>query len=223
MNYSQTITDLFNLSTPKAITYTSKVIPNCNTIIGVNMSTLRKYFKENVIFLEIFLTYKANEYYEVDLLKALAVINKKESIEDKINSINKYSYTITNWATTDIFLNVFKERNEIIFSYAIDLLKSHQQFRIRLGIILLMNYIDEDYLNKIFEAFNKIKDDFYYTEMAMAWFLSISYSTLTHLTMQYLNDNKLSNFVIRKTVSKIQDSLKISKELKLKAKDYLNR
>jgi 3-methyladenine DNA glycosylase AlkD len=62
----------------------------------------------------------------------------------------------------------------------------------------------------------------YYVQMMVAWLLSISYIKFKEKTYQFLLSNKLDNFTFNKTISKICDSYRISKEEKQQLK-YLRR
>lgn len=54
--------------------------------------------------------------------------------------------------------------------------------------------------------------------MAIAWLLSICYIKYPEITLKYLKSGDLDNFTYNKTISKICESLRVSKETKEKLK-----
>ena len=92
---------------------------------------------------------------------------------------------------------------------------SNNEFEIRFMIVMMMDYyLEEKYINNIFNILDNIKCDFYYVNMAIAWLLSTSLVKNEKETLEYLNNNNLSDFVINKTISKANDSYRVNKELK---------
>ena len=55
--------------------------------------------------------------------------------------------------------------------------------------------------------------------MAQAWLLCELFIKYREETLDYLNNHKLNKFTINKTISKIHDSYRVSKE----DKEYLNK
>jgi len=51
--------------------------------------------------------------------------------------------------------------------------------------------------------------------MAVAWAISVCYVKYDELTIKYLRKNSLDNFTYNKTLQKICESLKVSKENKV--------
>ncbi len=53
--------------------------------------------------------------------------------------------------------------------------------------------------------------------MAMAWLLCEVFVKYPDITLKYFENNKLNKFTINKSISKIRDSYRVSKEIK----DYI--
>ena len=81
-------------------------------------------------------------------------------------------------------------------------------------VMILDYYIDEEYLSKNFDIFDKIKSNDYYVEMAISWALSICLIKYYNETISYLKKCNLSDFVYNKTISKACDSYRLSNEKK---------
>ena len=73
-------------------------------------------------------------------------------------------------------------------------------------------------LTYIYNTCNSLKEGSYYVEMAVAWLLSYCYIKYPENTLKYLKNNNLNDFTFNKTIDKICESFRVSKEEKLKLK-----
>lgn len=89
-------------------------------------------------------------------------------------------------------------------------------------VLLLDYYIEQEYLEKIFNLCNNYNTNDYYVKMAVAWLISICYIKYPDATLDYIKNNKLDDFTHNKVISKIKDSQRVSKEKK-KYLDTLRR
>lgn len=81
-------------------------------------------------------------------------------------------------------------------------------------MLLLDFYIDEEYLQDIFNICDSIKLDEYYVKTAISWLISICYIKYPKNTLKYLNNNKLDKFMHNKAIQKRIDSTRVSKKEK---------
>ena len=58
----------------------------------------------------------------------------------------------------------------------------------------------------------------YYVDMAISWLLCELYVKFTSDTYEFIKSTKLSDFIVRKATSKVNDSFRVSKEDKDKLK-----
>ena len=94
-------------------------------------------------------------------------------------------------------------------------LKSKQEFEIRFAIVMILDYyIDDEYLQKDFEIFDKIKHEGYYAKMAVAWAISICLIKYYEETIEYLKKSKIDNWTYNKSIQKAIESYRISQEQK---------
>ena len=85
-------------------------------------------------------------------------------------------------------------------------------------VLILDYYIEEDYLDMIFELCDKYNTNDYYVNMAVAWLISICYIKYPGITIKYIKNNKLDDFTHNKAIQKIRESYRVGRE----DKDYLN-
>lgn len=191
-------------------------------IIGIRVPIMRNIAKE--IYkgnITDYLKINDNNYYEEIFIRGI-VISKIKDINLLIEEFSKFVYKIDNWAICDSFCNSLKivEKNkEVFWDIILKLIKSNEEFIVRTGIILILNYyIEEKYMDDIFNIFDNLNTDKYYINMAIAWTLCEMYIKEKDKTLNYLENNKLNSFVINKTISKIKDSYRVTQE----EKEYLN-
>ena len=75
-------------------------------------------------------------------------------------------------------------------------------------------YLTEEYIDKVLEIYNNIKNDAYYVKMAVAWALSFCYIKFPDKTIKLFKKNQLDDFTYNKALQKIIESNRISKEEK---------
>ena len=188
-------------------------------MLGIRLPIMRKISKSNYLD---FLNISEDNYYEEIMIQGLVISNIKD-----INIFDKYHKEhikkIDNWALCDTYCNsikIIRKYEDKYFKEAIKLSLSKDEFTSRTGlIILLSHFINKDNLKDIFDTLNKIDSNKYYINMAQAWLLCELFIKYREETLDYLNNHKLNKFTINKTISKIHDSYRVSKE----DKEYLNK
>ncbi len=195
-----------------------KIIFTKYEIIGIRLPKLRAISKEiSKGDYKSYLSISNNNYYEEVMIKLLVIANIKD-LEECIYYFDKSINLIDNWALCDTFCNSLKivnKNKDYFFSKIKELVNSKETYFIRVGFILLLNYyVEEKYLNDIFTFLDYIKSDEYYVNMAKAWLVCEIFIKYEKLGFKYLKNNKLDKFTQNKSISKIRDSLRVSKEMK---------
>ena len=214
---------LFSLQDLDYQKFHSKITKTNYKIIGIRVPLMRKIadniYKGNYLkYLESY----DNNYYEEIFIRGI-VISKIKDINILIKQMKEFVLKIDNWAICDSFCNSLKivnKNKDIFWDEILNFIKSDKEFVVRVGIILILNfYIEEKYLDKIFNIFDNLNTDKYYINMAISWAICEMYIKYKDKTIKYMQKNKLNSFVQNKTISKIKDSYRISKE----EKEYLNQ
>ena len=78
--------------------------------------------------------------------------------------------------------------------------------------MILDYYIDEEYLEEDFKIFDDIKHEGYYVKMAVAWAISFAYIHFPQKTLEFLKNNNLDKFTYNKSLQKIIESNRVSKD-----------
>lgn len=199
--------------------FQSKLCPNNDNIIGVRLPLLRKLAKQIAKgnWREYLKTAK-EEYFEEVMLQGMVIGYAAANIEELLSYVTEFVPKIDNWAVCDSFcsgLKFTKTNKERVWEYLKPYLSSKQEFEMRFGIVMLIvYYIEEDYIAKVLQLLDKAKHEGYYVKMAVAWAVSICFVKFPETTMQFLKNNKLDDFTYNKALQKITESLKVNKETK---------
>ena len=84
-----------------------------------------------------------------------------------------------------------------------------------MGIVLRMDcFFTEEWIDKSLEVFKKVHMGKYYTDMGFAWALSMGLVKFEEKTIEFMENNKLSDFVYNKALQKARESYRVSEEKK---------
>ncbi len=215
---------IYELADEKYKDFHSRLCPGTTNIVGVRTPVLRNYAKElnrkyslNELLKEI-----DDTLYEEIMLQGM-LIGLNKNIEEVLKYTRTFIPKIDNWAICDVFcagLKITKKYKKEMWDFIQEYLKSDKEFEIRFGIVIILDYyIDEEYLDKNFEIFQKIKNDNYYVKMAIAWAISICLIKYYDRTIKYLEKAKLDNWTYNKSIQKAIESYRINDE----QKEYLRQ
>ena len=211
---------LFELADKKYKEFHAGLCPGTNNIIGVRVPVLRNYAKElsREYKIEELIETIGDEYYEEIMLKGMLIGLENKNFEKVKKYIQGFVPKIYNWAICDVFcggLKITKKHKEEMWSLIQKYIKSDKEFEIRFGIVMILGYyIDSEYLEKDFEIFNKIKNEEYYVQMAVAWAVSVCLVKFYDETVEYLKNADLDKFTYNKAIQKAIESYRISDERK---------
>lgn len=217
----QIIKELFELADTKYKEFHSGLCPNTDNIIGVRVPKLRemarKIAKQNP---EEFLSKIDDNYYETVMLYGMVIGYMKATLEERKKYLDVFVPKIDNWAICDCCTSTYKFTNknlEEMWNYIQKYVKSNNEFEIRFSVIMMMDYyLIDQYIDKVFEILNNIIHEGYYVKMGIAWLISVAFVKYEKKTRTFLTSNKLDDFTYNKTLQKIIESNRITKEVKEK-------
>ena len=129
---------------------------------------------------------------------------------------------INNWAGCDNFcanLKIVKKNKEKIWKFLEKYFLSRKEYEIRFAVVMSLKYfIEKEYLDKIFEKIDNLKNSEYYVQMGVAWTVAECFIKYGDKTLEYLKNNKLDDFTFNKAIQKICESERVDKEIKLHLK-----
>ena len=214
---------IFLLKDEKYKEFHGSLVPGEETIIGVRVPVLRQYAKElskdwEGSICDLVKTI-GNDYYEEIMLQGMIIgLVKRPELSWLKQQIDQYDPKISNWAICDVFCAGLKAtRNHMaeMYDYLQKFLESDDEYAVRFSVVMLLDYyVNEEYLDKLFHHADRIKHDGYYVKMAVAWAVSVCYVKFPERTWELLEGNELDDFTHQKSIQKIRESFRVSKEEK---------
>lgn len=203
--------------------FIENLTPGVENILGVRTSDLRKIskkIKENENWKEYILDENI-VYYEEVMLQGM-LIGFIKDCEEMVKYAELFIPRINNWAVCDNFcanLKIVKKNKDKTWRFLEKYFFSNQEYEVRFAVIMSLKYfIEEEYLDKIFEKIDNLKNSEYYVQMGVAWTVAECFIKYGDKTLEYLKNNKLDDFTFNKAIQKICESERVDKEIKLHLK-----
>lgn len=186
-------------------------------MIGVRAPVIQALAKELAASPKEFLDSYRAENFEQILLYSLTLAKCKLPFEDKCRYFDGILPKYENWAVVDMTLGAFKDlrkhREEFLQRY--EWLCTGGEFERRVMAIFLMDYcLDEKMLDTVFGIYEKLGCGMYYTDMGIAWGISVALVKFYDQTVEFLRRTSLSDFIVNKSIQKARESFRISPERK---------
>ena len=198
----------------------SRLIPNIDKerIIGVRTPVLRKLAKEisKSDYVDEFLEELPHKYNEENMLHGMILSIKYKDISVLLLKLDKFLEYVDNWAITDMISpKIFKKYPDKVYKYILKWINSKHEYKMRFGIVsLLQFYLDENYNKEILNVVSKIKSDYFYVKMAIAWFYSFALIKQYDDTIIYFENRLLGKWIHNKSIQKAIESYRVDKERK---------
>ncbi len=211
--YDKFVKYLISLKDEKNKEFEERIITTKYEILGLKTPVIRMIAKDiSKTNIDDFLKYSNDKYYEEVMLQGILLSYIKDETKF-IEYLNKFIDKIDCWSICDSCVTSYKIFKKGDFSsYAYYLLLDSREYHIRVGYVILLNYyVDDEHIDDILTMCTK-ESSYYYVNMAIAWLLSVCFIKYKEKVLELLKSKKLSIFVHNKTISKIRESNKVSKE-----------
>lgn len=211
--------ELINLADEKYKKFHSNLCPGVENILGVRLPILRKLSKDlSKNNYKDYLDNDSVKYYEEVMIEGLIIGYIKADNETRFKYIRNFVPKINNWAVCDSFCNnlKFTKKNmSEVWDFILPYTSSKNEFDVRFAVVMILNfYIVDGYIDNVLSVLNDIHHDGYYVKMAVAWAVSFAYIHFPDKTLAFLKNNNLDNFTYNKSLQKIIESNRVSKEYK---------
>ena len=197
-----------------------KLTPNLeeSEVIGVKLPVIRKIAKEiyKTNSIEDFLNKLPHETLEENILHGALLSLVYKDINQLLDALNRFLPYANNWVITDtINPKIFKKYPDLVYKEIKMWINSKDEYIIRFGIVsLIQAFLDNNFKPEILELVSHIKSDFYYVNMAIAWFYSTALIKQYEYTIKYFEDKKLDKWIHNKSIQKAIESYRISDDVK---------
>ncbi|MDO5475028.1 MAG: DNA alkylation repair protein [Candidatus Saccharibacteria bacterium] len=199
--------------------FTMKGIPCERPFIGVRMPEIRRLVSkippENF---QEFLDFSPVAFEEV---LARGMVVSRLPYDKMMRYFDSQVSLIDNWCSCDSFVTelrplVKKHLAEFLDLKIEGLLRTSDEFKVRVGLVMLLNfYVEFDYLFLIFDRVEGLAErEEYYIKMAVAWLIAECFIKFPDETFRFLRKTRLSKWTFNKAISKICDSRRVLPEVK---------
>ena len=153
---------------------------------------------------------------EMSLLYVYTLGGIKGEPEKLIPLLRKAVYRADNWSSCDTLCQSFKQCRkwrERFYGEILSCFESGEAFVMRAGTVLLLShYLEDGYIDRVFELLAAYKNGDYYYKMGAAWCVATAAAKYRDKTYEFLSGNRLDGIM---AIRKITESRRISVEDKL--------
>ena len=200
--------------------FNSRLIPNIskNKIIGVRIPKIREIAKKiiNDDYIDLFLDELPHKYQEENILHGMILTLKYKDIDMLLEKLDIFLKYVDNWAVVDtISPKLFKKYPDKVYDRIKIWLESDYEYVVRFGVVTLLQfYLDDNFRLEELELIKNIDSNYFYVNMAIAWFYSFALIKQYDSTIKYFEDRVLDKWIHNKSIQKSIESYRISDDRK---------
>lgn len=195
------------------------------TTFGISIPELKK-FAQKIAKEDYKKFVESNDYstFELKLLHAFVLGYTKDEISVLIKYFEDFIPQVDHWAVNDSLCQSFKicrKHPDTVWKFLMKYKKSTKEFESRIvSVMLLSHYLDDNYIDKVIDVLNSLNTDDYYSQMGVAWAIATIMGKYPQKCISYLDSNEcqLDITTYKKSIRKIQESFRVSDDVKLIAK-----
>ena len=205
--------------------FSSALIPNCENMLGVRLPQLRAIAKEiaKSDCVQEFLNKNKFEYFEEKMLQGMVIGYLQTPFDKHLDLVKNFVPKIDSWSVCDSFvcgLKFFKKDKIAVWNFLQKYLASKDEFELRFGVVSLMDYFcDEEWFERAIDKLLTLYSEFYYAQMGIAWAISVFLAKFYDRTFTKLLDKTPSEVILKRSVQKACESLRLTKEQKQKLRE----
>lgn len=209
--------------------FSEKLNPSESRVLGVRSPAMRKTAKALAKdgWREYTDSLDKDDSYEEKLAAGMSIYYAKTDINERIEYTEKIMPFIDGWAVCDSICSTIrlkKDEREIFWSYLKECAASGEEFRTRFGLIAMLHeYIDGEHIDDILDIIDNISYNGYYASMGGAWLLADCMVKFPEKTYEYMQDNKLDDWVYNKAITKMRESYRVDKAMKDELKTMMRK
>lgn len=195
------------------------LVPGLDSMMGVRVPRLReiarKIAKEDY---KAFLEEADDRCYEELMLQGMVIGYAKMGREEREKALEIFVPKINNWAVCDCCCSTYKfmkTERDYWFGFLEGYLESEREYELRFAVVAMLDFfVTEEYIGRLLVIFNQVKSDAYYVKMAVSWAVSVCYVHFPKETSEFLKMDTMDTFTHNKSIQKIRESYRVSKEEK---------
>lgn len=196
-----------------------------DSVMGVRIPVLRALAKELAKgdFREYIQELPEDCAFEERMIHGMILGYCKVSWEEWCQLVEGFVPHIKDWATCDsaaMTMKIIQKHPEEGWTFLQQFLSDKGEYARRFGaVMLLANFIREDYADRVLAAYEEMDREPYYVMMAVAWGVSHCYTAFPQKTEQFLKKESLDVKTHNKAIQKIRESYRVDREDKDRLKE----
>ena len=205
--------------------FQAKLVPNIDpgTILGVKTPEMRQIAKDifNSKEKDAFLKDLPHKYYEENLVHFF-IISMIKDFDECIREVEIFLPYVDCWPVSDQATpRSFKKNHAKLLPYIKKWIKSKHLYTSRFGIRMLMNeFLGDEFKDEYAKLVASVKSDEYYLKMMVAWYFATALAKNYDETIKYIEERKLDDWVLKKTIQKAVESYRVTDEHKEYLKSF---
>jgi len=212
---------LFDSADNKNMEFAKKVFNTSYKIVGLMTPTLKRIIQEHYKDEDLNLSdFELGEYQEIDIAYLAIALKRAKTYKEQMEFLKNNLYFVKGWAVTDVLNQYLKKATFAeFFPFFEHFAKCKNTYEVRFAYIGMLKHYDSQDIEKIV-PFLRYNEE-YMVMMAEAWLLAtiaIKNSDFVYDLLKNMDDVVLK----KKTISKMNDSFRISKEDKARFKTLRN-
>lgn len=217
-DYQEILGKFAALSDPKYKAFNESLIPGTQTAYGVRTPYIRDMAKTVVREgPRGFLSLSRSGSFEEIMLRGMVIASMKAELSERLALIEGFLPLVNNWAVCDAFCSSFRlkkpEERAGMWDFLTPLFQSPQEFTARFAAVMFLDhFVTEDYIDRGLELLEAMPQEAYYARMATAWAISVCFIKFPERTLPLLQKRSLSQFTQNKSIQKIRESYRVSRE-----------
>lgn len=207
-------------SEPELAEFNSKLTPGKEGIRGVRIPVIRDIAKKVVKDDWTQILDSEPDGFEEEMLRGVVIATAPVTAEERMALTEDFLRYVDNWATCDIFCNSWKfkkSEGDAVWDYFSGLIDSGEEYRMRVSLIARMSlFPDERHCALLLEDIATHDNPGYYYRMGAAWAVSMVYVKYPEMVEDLLRSGRMETWTHNKSIQKIRESRRVSKERKEK-------
>ncbi len=199
------------------------LVPGLDNFLGIRVPKLREISRKAAR--EDYWSFAREadrKIYEELMIRGMMIGYARLSKEEQRRELEEFVACIDNWAVCDCCCSTYKfmkKDQEEWFAFLKTYAVSGKEYEIRFALVAMLDYfINEEYIDQVLEILGQVRHEGYYVKMAAAWAVSICYVKFPEKTEGFLKKDLLDDFTHNKSIQKIRESYRVSKEDKERLK-----
>lgn len=213
MTYSEFLNKITPYAEEGFADFQRRLIFTERKILGIRTPKLREIAKNLSVDIPTLLSFP-NEYYEVVFIKLTAV--SALPYDEFVRYLPHCVALMDNWALCDSFKGKYIKKHKVEFLPVLEeLFASGGEFFMRYVLVVLLGeYVEEEYLPLLKEYLRRADLSFYYVRMAAAWLTAEILVKEYEAGVQLLKEEILTAETHNKAIQKAIESYRLTAEQK---------